>query len=155
MVSSINCYSYKNIEKGRSCVHRAKFLDEMIQLVPDGVAQFNKRMVNMQQDAEGVHISFDDGSTTYASAVVACDGIKGLARKIVLGANSPDVAPVFAGEYAYRNLFPRAEADQILGSERAGCGTIYHGQGAYVVTYPVDRGRLMNMTTVCRKADSI
>ena len=32
----------------------------MIQLVPDGVAEFNKRMVDMNQDAEGVRISFDD-----------------------------------------------------------------------------------------------
>jgi salicylate hydroxylase len=153
VITSCNCYNYDKTEKGRNCVHRAKFLDEMIQLVPDGVAEFNKRMVNMQQDAKGVYISFDDGTTVYASAVVACDGIKSLARKLVLGANSPDVAPVFAGEYAYRNLFPRAEADQILGSERAGNGSIYCGQDAYVVTYPVEHGRLMNMTAVRRKAD--
>ena len=152
IISSVNCYNYDKTEKGRSCVHRARFLDEMIQLVPDGIAEFNKRMTDMKQDAEGVRISFDDGTTAYASAVVACDGIKSLARKIVLGADSLDVAPVFAGEYAYRNLFPRAEADQILGKERAGNGSIYCGQGAYIVTYPVDHGRLMNMTAVGRQA---
>jgi salicylate hydroxylase len=127
----------------------------MIQLVPDDIAEFNKRMVHMQQDATGVRISFDDGTTARASAVIACDGIKSLARKIVLGADSPEVAPVFAGEYAYRNLFLRAEADQILGKERAGNGSIYCGQGAYIVTYPVDHGRLMNMTAVRRTLNLI
>ena len=153
IISSVNCYNYDMTEKGRSCVHRARFLDEMIQLVPSGIAEFNKRMVDMQQDAEGVRISFDDGTGAYASAVIACDGIKSLARKIVLGAESPEVAPVFAGEYAYRNLFPRAEAEDILGKEMAGNGSIYCGQEAYIVTYPVDHGKLMNMTAVHRKAD--
>ena len=153
LISSVDCYNWDKTEKGRSCVHRARFLDEMIQLIPDGVAEFNKRMVDMKQDDEGVWISFEDGTTTYASAVIACDGIKSLARKIVLGKDSPEAAPVFAGEYAYRNLFPRDEADRIIGKERAGNGNIYCGQGAYVVTYPVDHGRLMNMTAVRRKAN--
>ena len=125
----------------------------MIQLVPDGIAEFNKRMAHMEQDAEGVRIDFDDGSSAYASAVIACDGIKSLARKIVLGADSHEVAPVFAGEYAYRNLFPRAEADEVLGKEKAGNGSIYCGHGAYIVTYPVDHGKLMNMTAVHRNPD--
>jgi salicylate hydroxylase len=154
IISSVSCYNYDETEKGRSCVHRARFLDEMIQLVPDGIAEFNKRMVDLQQDPEGVQIVFDDGTTARASAVIACDGIKSGARKIVLGADSPEVAPVFAGEYAYRNLFPRAVADQILGKDRAGNGSIYCGQGAYIVTYPVDHGRLMNMTAVCHSTDS-
>jgi salicylate hydroxylase len=101
----------------------------MIQLVLNGIAEFNKRMVHMQQDTKEVRISFDDGTIAVASAVIACDGIKSLARKIVLGADSAEVSPVFAGEYAYRNLFLRAKADQILGKERAGNGSIYCGQG--------------------------
>lgn len=153
IISSVNCYNYTQTEKGRSCVHRARFLDEMIELVPDGIAEFDKRMVDMQQDAEGVQILFHDGTTARASAVVACDGIKSLARKIVLGAESPEVTPTFAGSYAYRNLFPRCEADEILGKDRAGNGSIYCGAGAYIVTYPVDHGTLMNMTAVCRSAN--
>jgi hypothetical protein len=50
IISSFNCYHYDKTEKGRSCVHRAKFLDEMIQLAQDGIAEFNKRMVDMRQD---------------------------------------------------------------------------------------------------------
>jgi salicylate hydroxylase len=125
----------------------------MIQLVPDRIAEFNKQMVDMQQDVQGVQIIFDDGTTTRASAVIACDGIKSLGRKIVLGADNPEVASIFTGEYAYRNLFPRAEADEILGKDRAGDGSIYCGTGAYIVTYPVDHGTLMNMTAVCRSAN--
>lgn len=68
--------AYSRTENGRSCVHRAKYLDELIQLIPDGVAEFNKSMTDMQENADGVAISFKDGTTTHASAVIACDGIK-------------------------------------------------------------------------------
>jgi hypothetical protein len=34
-----------------------------------------------------------------------------------------------AEEYAYRNLFTRAEADQILGHERAGDENVYCSHG--------------------------
>ena len=56
-----------------------------------------------------------------------------------------------AEEYAYRNLFTRAEADQILGHEWAGDGNIYCSQRAYVVTHPVGHGRLIKVKTVRRE----
>jgi salicylate hydroxylase len=86
----------------------------MIQLVPDGITEFNKRIEDMRRDTEGVQVFLDDGTTVRASAVIACDGVKSLARKVVLGVGSTEVAPVVIGKYAYRNLFTRAEACQIL-----------------------------------------
>jgi salicylate hydroxylase len=56
-----------------------------------------------------------------------------------------------AEEYAYRNLFTGAEADQILGHERTDDGNIYCSHETYVVTFPVDHSRLMNMTAIWRK----
>jgi hypothetical protein len=46
--STINYYNYDDTKKRRSCVHRAKFLDEMIQLVPGGIAEFNKHIADMR-----------------------------------------------------------------------------------------------------------
>ena len=142
-------------ETGRSAVHRAKFLDELMELIPDGVAEFNKSMTDLKEDEDGVTIAFKDGTTARASAVIACDGVKSHARKIVLGSDSPNVEPVFTGEFAYRTLIPRSEADEILGKEIAGNGQLYCGQGGYVVQYPVDHGKLINVVAVRLKEDMI
>jgi hypothetical protein len=45
-----------------------------------------------------------------------------------------------AEECVYLNLFTRAEADQVLGHERAGDGNVYCSHGTYVVTFRADHG---------------
>lgn len=147
--------AYSPSEKGRSCVHRAKFLEELIKLIPEDVPEFNKRVTDLQQDKDGTTISFSDRSSTRAFAVIACDGIKSLCRKIVLGRNSPQADPVFAGEYAYRTLLDRELANEILTSTLAGSGNIYCGEGSYIITYPVDKGALVNVVAIKRKAVDI
>lgn len=151
LITSMECQSYGGVEKGRCCVHRANFLNELLSLVPDGVAEFNKRMIDLQQDADGVEISFDDGTTARHSAVVACDGIKSLGRKFVLGAESPDVAPVFTEEFAYRNLFARSIVNELIGKEVAGMANVYCGHDRYMVMYPVDHGELVSMTAAVHR----
>ncbi len=132
-------------------MHRANFLNELLGLVPEGIAEFDKRMTDLRQDDEGVEILFEDGTRARHAAVVACDGIKSLGRRFVLGMDSLDVAPTFAGEYAYRTLFPRKDVDECLGTEVASGANIYCGNGRYVVLYPVDHGELVSMTASVRK----
>jgi salicylate hydroxylase len=108
-------------------------------------------MTDYKQDADGVTITFGDGTSAQASALIACDGIKSLCRKIVLGHESPEAEPVYAGEYAYRTLLDRSVANKILTSELAGNGNIYCGRGGYIITYPVDKGKLVNVVAIKRK----
>lgn len=141
------------LNKIRSCVHRAKFLDELLRLIPGGIAEFNKKVIDLVQDQDGVTITFSDGTSARASSVIACDGIKSLCRKIILGKDSQQAEPVFAGEYAYRTLLNRDLANSILTPELAGNGNIYCGHGAYIITYPVDKGKLVNVVAIRRKDD--
>ena len=53
LITSMECQSYGGVEKGRCCVHRANFLNQLLGLVSEGNAEFNKRMVDLQQDEEG------------------------------------------------------------------------------------------------------
>jgi salicylate hydroxylase len=125
----------------------------VIELVPESTVEFQKCLHDINQTSNGVHLSFTDGSTACASAVICCDGIKSRGRKILLGENDPRVNAVFADEYAYRTLVPREIAIGILREEAALNGTIYCGNGGYVITYPVDRGKLMNLLALKRVAD--
>ncbi|KAK1908871.1 hypothetical protein P3342_006750 [Pyrenophora teres f. teres] len=71
----------------RGGVHRAHFLDELVKLVPEGVAQFKKKLVDVVEgENDDVVLSFADGSTAKHSVVLGCDGIKSRTRPIVLGA---------------------------------------------------------------------
>ena len=131
-----------------SAVHRARFLDEMVKLLPEGLTSFNKSLESVEETGKGVQLSFADGSVAEHSALIGCDGIKSTVRRIMLGEEHPEVAPRFTGEYCYRALVPRTVADEVLGAELAGNGQLYCGYGGFVITYPVDQGKLINMAAV-------
>ena len=146
-------------EPGRSCIHRAKFLDELIKLVPPSTVSFGKTLVSItdheassrDNGSEPLTLSFADGSTTKASAVIACDGIKSTVRRsYVLTEEDPRIRrPAFANEFAYRGLFPRERFLELTNGEiDAGVLTIYCGDGGYMVMYPVEKGRLINVVAI-------
>jgi salicylate hydroxylase len=130
---------------GRSCVHRAKFLDELIKLVPEGTIEFSRCLKDIQHMPNGVELLFEDGTKACASAVICADGIKSCGRRILLGESDPNVRAVFTGGYVYRSLIPREVAVKTVAGEAAVNGTIYCGYGGYIITYPVEHGRLVNM----------
>jgi salicylate hydroxylase len=135
-----------------SSVHRAKFLDELIELVPEGTATFKKALIELEDlGEEGVKMYFADGTTAKADAVIGCDGIKSKVRaSLMKSSGRPTVEPAYTGEYAYRSLIDAAVAKEILGEETAMNGGLWQGYNGYVVHYPVENGRLVNAVAVRR-----
>lgn len=138
---------------GQNSVHRAHFLDELVKLIPDGVAQFGKRMTNITQDGERAVLHFEDGTSAEADTVIACDGIKSRARQILLGVDHPAAKAVFTGKYAYRGLIPMNEAVNALGDELARNPQMYMGYQGHVLTFPIDKGEIMNVVAFRTKDD--
>jgi salicylate hydroxylase len=120
-------------EMGQCSVHRAKFLGEMVNLIPEGVAHFGKTVVDVQEvgevDRRRVRLTFSDGGSAEASAAVGCDGIKSRVRRILLGEDNPLSRPRFVGEYAFRGLIPMGKAREVLGEYAAGNGHVHIGYG--------------------------
>lgn len=107
-------------ELGQNGVHRARFLDEMIKLLPEGVAQFSKRLLSIDENASGrLRMNFEDGTTAEADAIVGCDGIKSRVRQCLFGAEHPCARPLYSHKYAYRGLVPMEKATEVIGEERA------------------------------------
>jgi salicylate hydroxylase len=130
----------------RSCIHRARLLDVLVSLLPSGIASFGKSFESLDEQPDGtLKLHFEDGTTAMASAVIGCDGIKSKVRSYVCGS---DVEATYVGEYAYRAMVPKAEAEKALGAELARNGQLYCGYGAYIVTYPVEHGEFTNMVAV-------
>lgn len=105
---------------GQNGVHRARFLDEMVKLLPDGVAKFGKRLSTLSENNQGrIVMSFEDGTSAEADAVIGCDGIKSKVRQILVGADHPSAHPSYTHKYAYRGLIPMEQAIAAIGNERA------------------------------------
>jgi salicylate hydroxylase len=138
----------------RSCIHRARFLDELVRLVPEGTAKFGKRLVEIEELEEGgVKLKFADGESVVADAVVGCDGIKSMTREMVFGEEGKKSTPQFTGEYAYRALVPEAIARETLGDELAKNCQLYVGYRGYIMSYPVEHGKFINIAAVRQKGD--
>ena len=102
-----------------SSVHRARFLAELVKLLPQGLASFGKRLVDIDEGGNGIRLRFTDGSEKKHDAVIGCDGIKSQVRKLLLGERNRASEPVFTGKYCYRGLAPADKAIELLGKELA------------------------------------
>ncbi|KAJ4382140.1 hypothetical protein N0V86_002469 [Didymella sp. IMI 355093] len=132
--------------KTRSCIHRARLLDELVALLPAGVTSFKKSFIAAEERTDGtLDLRFADGTTAIVSALIGCDGIKSKVRQLVCG---PEIHATYAGEVAYRAMVPKADAEKALGANLAFNGTIYCGYGGYIVTYPVENYDFVNMVAI-------
>jgi len=129
---------------GQATTHRAKFLDEMIKLIPAEIAHFGKRVVDTEEKDGKVHLKFKDGTEATHTAVIGCDGIKSETRKYILGRDDSAAYAVFTGKYCHRGLATMSEAIEALGERLAVNNHVYLGKGGHVLTFPVERGKTFN-----------
>jgi salicylate hydroxylase len=130
----------------RGRIHRARLLGEMVALLPEDVASFSKSFESVEELGTGVlKLRFTDGTTSLASAVIGCDGIKSKVRSFVC---DPGVQPKYAHEIAMRAMVPGRKAKKALGTELALNSQLYCGYGGYIVTYPVEHGEFINMVAM-------
>lgn len=136
---------------GQSSVHRADFLDALASQLPEGIAQFGKRAVSVEQDVEQARVLFTDGTEHRCDLLIAADGIKSSIRDHVLnGLGHPLVAPRFSGTCAYRGMI---DSQQLRAAYRArgidehliDVPQMYLGLDAHILTFPVKQGRLINV----------
>ncbi len=117
-------YGHQRSESHAAC-HRAHFLDELVKLLPDDgrAARFNKRLEGLDVPLGGggkMVLTFSDGSTAEADAVIGCDGIKSRTRELMLGGEThPQAKCGYSHKYAYRGLMPMGQAVEALGEEKA------------------------------------
>jgi salicylate hydroxylase len=140
-------------DMGQSSAHRAHFLDELVKLVPDGVAKFGKRVENVEKKGEKLQITFHGGTTAKADAVIGCDGVKSRTRQILLGEDHEAAHPLFSGVYAYRGLVQMEKAVGAVGDELARNSQMYMGHRGHVLTFPIEKGDTMNVVAFQTERD--
>jgi salicylate hydroxylase len=140
-----------NLRASQSTVHRAQFLDALVELVPSGWAHFDKRLVNIEnKTAEGekgsLVLNFKDGTTAEADAIIGADGIHSHTRTQVLD-DVPDKEKYklqYSGAVVYRSVIPMEEVVQTLGTDIAQYSSLFMMDGAMMVSHPVDHNERLN-----------
>lgn len=121
-------------------IHRAAFLSILVKMLPRDSIRFNKRLENITQTDGAVRLSFSDGTKSTAAAVIGCDGVRSSVRRFVYAQE-----PKYSGIYSYRGLAKMDRAIQTIGETLAMTGQIYAGDGAHVITYPIEQGTVLNI----------
>jgi 2-polyprenyl-6-methoxyphenol hydroxylase-like FAD-dependent oxidoreductase len=130
------------------CMHRADLHDALHAVLPPEIVHLGKRLVGLDPLSGGVALSFADGTTATADAVVGADGVHSLVREIIVG---PD-APIHKGRIAYRAVF---DAKLMNGGEIRPSRTKWWGPDRHIVIYytAIDRSQLYFVTSVPEPAD--
>jgi salicylate hydroxylase len=134
-----------------STAHRADFMEEIVKLLPEGLVEFNKILVEVQQGHDNVVCKFSDGGVVETDAVIGCDGIRSICRKFVFEEEANLAAPVFSKMVAYRGLVPMKLAEDVMGTEKAHNRNIIIGHDRHVITFPVSDGSLVNAVALSTK----
>ena len=134
-------------QTGMQCLHRARFLDELVKLIPAQRAHFGKRLTKIEHktEDEGCVLYFKDGTTAIADAIIGADGIHSAVRLYLLGETHPASKPVFTGTATYRGIVSMDRAIEKLGAELAQNSIMLCGPGAAILSYPIEHGAELNI----------
>jgi 6-hydroxynicotinate 3-monooxygenase len=121
--------------------HRGDLHAALASAVPDEIVKLHHRLTGIDQTAEGVRITFDDGATVTADAAIAADGVHSVVKTALFSSDEPN----FTGRIAYRTVFP---AELLKDTEVLNC-TKWWGEDRHVVMYPVkpDRSEIYFVTS--------
>jgi salicylate hydroxylase/6-hydroxynicotinate 3-monooxygenase len=130
------------------CMHRAELHDALLSLVPAANVHLNKKLVGLDQDARQVTMTFADGTTAQADAVIGADGIHSIVREIVIG---PD-RPIHKGRIAYRAVY---DTSLLTGLDLGPSRTKWWGIDRHIVIYytTATRSEIYFVTSVPEPAE--
>ncbi|KAJ5192296.1 hypothetical protein N7449_008438 [Penicillium cf. viridicatum] len=135
----------KALPSGQTALRRADFLNALVELVPAEIVHFRKRLSSLVENEDGVVLGFEDGEVVIADVVVGCDGIRSRVKECMIPVESFQTRPVYSGMYGYRAVLEMGDMIEAVGEKRARVATIYVGRGAYAISYPIMRARLVNI----------
>jgi 6-hydroxynicotinate 3-monooxygenase len=113
--------------------HRGDLHAALAGAVPADCIRLNHRLTGLEQTPSGVRLSFANGETAEADALIGADGVNSIVRKSLFG----DSEPRFAGRIAYRTTYPARLLD---GFDIGDC-TKWWGEDRHIVMYPVKADR--------------
>ncbi|MFC3109401.1 FAD-dependent monooxygenase [Undibacterium arcticum] len=117
-------------------IHRADLLAALAAVFPAERVLFAKRAEEVKQDADGITLTFTDGSTYLVDALIGADGIHSAVRTAMFGRENPR----FTGVVAFRAVIPAERVAQVPNIQAF---TKWWGPNlqSQIVTFPLNRGK--------------
>ena len=121
--------------------HRGDLHAALASAVPDQCIKLSHKLVGLDDIKDGVRLTFANGATAVADAVIGADGVHSAVRNMLFGALPLN----FTGRIAYRTTFPAA---LLNGKEIDDC-TKWWGEDRHIVIYYVkpDRSEVYFVTS--------
>lgn len=138
-------HEIKNSLTGNMTVSRNEILQLLASNINHENARFNKKLSEVWQSDDGVTLTFEGGTTDTASVVIGCDGAHSAVRRLLLGADHPAATAKYSETGGYRAVFPMQVFEEIVGADKAHNSTLLIGPGGYVINYPIDGGKKVNL----------
>ena len=115
-------------------MHRGDLHAMLVDLVPAEIIRLNHRLDGLDHAADGtVRMTFSNGETTRADAVIGADGVHSVVREFMFGKEQPR----FTGRVAYRTVFSTA----LLGELKPEPCVKWWGPDRHLVNYYVNPRR--------------
>lgn len=108
-------------------IHRADLHQLLQRPLKPGTIRYGHKLAGIEETANGVMLTFDNGVTAEADIAIGADGIRSVVREIMLGAEEPR----FIGRVAPRAVFA---ADRIQGAPIGDC-TKWWAPDRHVLAY--------------------
>src|SRR5579862_5721275 len=121
----------------------------LLDALPAQTYRLGKRLVRVEQDAQGVTAVFADGTRERGDLLVGADGIRSTVRAQFL----PEAQPVYAGYVAWRAMIDERDIPEKIRAEVCECYAFCDIEGEQCLGYPVP-GR-DNDTAAGRRAYNI
>jgi 6-hydroxynicotinate 3-monooxygenase len=121
--------------------HRGDLHAALASSVPGECVKLGHRLVGLDEIGDEVRLSFANGATAVADAVIGADGVHSLVREILFGVSGVN----FTGRIAYRTTYPAA----LLGGQEIDDCTKWWGEDRHIVIYYVkpDRSEVYFVTS--------
>ncbi|MBD8531005.1 MULTISPECIES: 3-hydroxybenzoate 6-monooxygenase [unclassified Massilia] len=150
MMDAVDCSEVGSFEVGEpfrerfgnpyAVIHRADIHTAIlahVQDTPHIELVTSCRIESIEQDVAGVTVHASDGRRFRADYLIGCDGIKSVARDVVVG----DAVRV-SGHVVYRAVVPAAEMPEAL---RLNAPVLWAGPNCHLVHYPLRSGDQYNL----------
>lgn len=120
--------------------HRAdlhEILARVAQELKPDVVHLNKRATGFEENADGVELFFDDGTSAKGDVLVGADGVKSVIRDQISGV----VPATYTGDSAWRITIPKEKLPANFMEEVM---SVWMGPGKHAVSYWIRGGEILN-----------
>jgi 6-hydroxynicotinate 3-monooxygenase len=121
--------------------HRGDLHAALASAVPEQYIKLGHKLTGLDETGDGVRLTFANGATATADAVIGADGVHSTVRDILFGSSAVN----FTGRIAYRTTYPAA----LLGGTKIDDCTKWWGEDRHIVIYYVkpDRSEVYFVTS--------